>query len=115
MLSDWPASNPRLVQLLPGALTPPSSSNAGTDMYQIFLGKISSLSADPTASALKDRAPLGARRAGWLAGRIIFASGILPLTEMNVGQPVKPAFSTDVRLWFNPGHSSVDIALRISD
>lgn len=115
MLSDWPASNPRLVQLLPGALRPPSSSNAGTDMYQIFLGKISSLSAGPTASVLKDRAPLGARRAGWLAGRVMLASVISPLPEIVVGQHGKPAFSTDVRLWFNLSHSGDDIALLLSD
>jgi len=84
-------------------------------MYQIFLGKISSLSAGPTASVLKDRAPLGARRAGWLAGRVMLASVISPLPEIVVGQHGKPAFSTDVRLWFNLSHSGDDIALLLSD
>ncbi|AER34116.1 4'-phosphopantetheinyl transferase AcpT [Pantoea ananatis PA13] len=58
---------------------------------------------------------LGARRAGWLAGRVMLASVISPLPEIVVGQHGKPAFSTDVRLWFNLSHSGDDIALLLSD
>ncbi|PWK99366.1 4'-phosphopantetheinyl transferase [Pantoea allii] len=84
-------------------------------MYQIFLGKISSLSAGLTASELKDQAPSGARRAGWLAGRAMLSAVVSPLPERVVGQHGKPAFPADVRLWFNLSHSGDDIALLVSD
>lgn len=86
-------------------------------MYQFVLGKISTLNADPYASALADMAPKGARRARWLAGRTLLtrALSLSPLPEIVFGEQGKPAFVDDRPLWFNLSHSGDDIALLLSD
>lgn len=86
-------------------------------MYQFVLGKISTLNADPYASALSDMAPKGARRARWLAGRTLLtrALSLSPLPEIVFGEQGKPAFVDDRPLWFNLSHSGDDIALLLSD
>lgn len=86
-------------------------------MYQFVLGKISTLNADPYASALSDIAPQGARRARWLAGRTLLTRALspAPLPEMVFGEQGKPAFADDRPLWFNLSHSGDDIALLLSD
>ncbi|KKE35797.1 ACP synthase, partial [Salmonella enterica subsp. enterica serovar Heidelberg] len=40
-------------------------------MYQIVLGKVSTLSAGQLPDALISQAPQGVRRASWLAGRVL--------------------------------------------
>lgn len=86
-------------------------------MYQFILGKISTLSAGPVASALVEQAPQGARRSPWLAGRALLAHALspLPLPEIVLGDQGKPAFVDDNPFWFNLSHSGDDIALFISD
>ena len=86
-------------------------------MYQFVLGKISTLNADPYASALSDIAPQGARRVRWLAGRTLLTRALspAPLPEMVFGEQGKPAFADDRPLWFNLSHSGDDIALLLSD
>ena len=86
-------------------------------MYQFVLGKISTLSADPLASTLADRAPQGARNASWLAGRTLHARTLSPspLPEIVYGEQGKPAFVDAHPLWFNLSHSGDDIALLLSD
>lgn len=86
-------------------------------MYQFVLGKISTLNADPYASALADMAPPGARRARWLAGRTLLTRVLspAPLPEIVFGEQGKPAFLDDRPLWFNLSHSGDDIALLLSD
>ena len=86
-------------------------------MYQFVLGKISTLSADPLASTLADRAPQGARNASWLAGRTLLARTLSPspLPDIIYGEQGKPAFAKGHPLWFNLSHSGDDIALLMSD
>lgn len=86
-------------------------------MYQLVLGKISTLTADPLVSALADSAPQGARRARWLAGRTLLARALSPasLPEIVFGDQGKPAFVDAKPFWFNLSHSGDDIALLMSD
>lgn len=86
-------------------------------MYQFVLGKISTLSADPLASTLADRAPQGAQHASWLAGRTLLARALSPhpLPDIIYGEQGKPAFAKGHPLWFNLSHSGDDIALLMSD
>lgn len=84
-------------------------------MYQIFLGKISRLSAGALAPELKDRAPSGARRASWLAGRVMLSAAIAPVPAMQYGVNGKPAFPPEVQRGFSLSHSGDDIALLFSD
>ncbi len=86
-------------------------------MYQFLLGKISTLSADPLASALAEQAPQGARRIPWLAGRTLLARALSPspVPEIVFGEQGKPAFVDAQPYWFNLSHSGDDIALLLSD
>jgi len=86
-------------------------------MYQFLLGKISTLSADPLASALAEQAPLGARRLPWLAGRTLLARALspAPVPQIIFGEQGKPAFVDGYPYWFNLSHSGDDIALLLSD
>jgi 4'-phosphopantetheinyl transferase len=86
-------------------------------MYQFILGKISTLSAGPVASALAEQAPQGARRSTWLAGRTLLSHALSPspLPEIVFGEQGKPAFVDHNPFWFNLSHSGDDIALFISD
>ncbi|MCM7886642.1 4'-phosphopantetheinyl transferase AcpT [Enterobacter sichuanensis] len=86
-------------------------------MYQVFLGKISSLSTDRWAEALCEHAPEGARRARWLAGRGLLSRLLAPkpLPEIIHNEQGKPLFADDYPLWFSFSHSQDDIALIISD
>jgi len=86
-------------------------------MYQFLLGKISTLSADPLASALAEQAPQGARRIPWLAGRTLLARALSPspVPEIIFGEQGKPAFVDAQPYWFNLSHSGDDIALLLSD
>ncbi|MDU1059539.1 MAG: 4'-phosphopantetheinyl transferase AcpT [Leclercia adecarboxylata] len=86
-------------------------------MYQFLLGKISTLSADPLASALAEQAPEGARRTPWLAGRTLLARALSPspVPEIVFGEQGKPAFVDAHPYWFNLSHSGDDIALLLSD
>jgi len=86
-------------------------------MYQFLLGKISTLSADPLASALAEQAPQGARRTPWLAGRTLLARALSPspVPEIIFGEQGKPAFIDAHPYWFNLSHSGDDIALLLSD
>jgi len=86
-------------------------------MYQFVLGKISTLSADPLASTLADRAPQAARNTAGLAGRTLLARtlALSPLPDIIYGEQGKPAFAKGHPLWFNLSHSGDDIALLMSD
>lgn len=84
-------------------------------MYRLVLGSVSTLSADKLPSALIERAPQGARRARWLAGRALLSRVLSPLPEIIYGEQGKPAFTADTPLWFNLSHSGDDIALLLSD
>lgn len=86
-------------------------------MYRFLLGKISTLSADPLASALAEQAPQGARRIPWLAGRTLLARALSPspVPEIVFGEQGKPAFVDAQPYWFNLSHSGDDIALLLSD
>ncbi|WP_194207444.1 4'-phosphopantetheinyl transferase AcpT [Superficieibacter sp. 1612_C1] len=84
-------------------------------MYRLVLGSVSTLSADKLPSALIERAPQGARRARWLAGRALLSRALSPLPEIIYGEQGKPAFTADTPLWFNLSHSGDDIALLLSD
>lgn len=86
-------------------------------MYQFILGKISTLSEDPLASTLADKAPQGVRNASWLAGRTLLARTLSPspLPEIVFGEQGKPAFIDAHPFWFNLSHSGDDIALLVSD
>ena len=84
-------------------------------MYQLFLGKISALSALPLPPALMAQAPDGPRRASWLAARALLAQAAAPLTDIQLGEQGKPAFPVARGLWFNLSHSGDDIALLLSD
>lgn len=61
-------------------------------MYQIVLGKVSTLSAGQLPDALISQAPQGVRRASWLAGRVLLSRALSPLPEMVYGEQGKPAF-----------------------
>ncbi|HEE0142429.1 TPA: 4'-phosphopantetheinyl transferase AcpT [Citrobacter youngae] len=84
-------------------------------MYRIVLGKVSDLSTGVLPHALYEQAPLGARRARWLAGRVLLSHALSPLPDIVYGEQGKPAFSADTPLWFNLSHSGDDIALLLSD
>lgn len=84
-------------------------------MYRLVLGSVSTLSADKLPSALIERAPQGARRPRWLAGRALLSRVLSPLPEIIYGEQGKPAFTADTPLWFNLSHSGDDIALLLSD
>lgn len=84
-------------------------------MYQIVLGKVSTLSAGQLPDALIAQAPQGVRRASWLAGRVLLSRALSPLPEMVYGEQGKPAFSAGTPLWFNLSHSGDTIALLLSD
>ncbi|EKJ8219632.1 4'-phosphopantetheinyl transferase AcpT [Citrobacter sedlakii] len=84
-------------------------------MYQILLGKVSTLSTGALPPALTDQAPQGARRARWLAGRVLLSHALSPLPEIVYGEQGKPAFAPQHALWFNLSHSGDDIALLLSD
>ncbi|MCS6744665.1 4'-phosphopantetheinyl transferase AcpT [Klebsiella quasipneumoniae] len=84
-------------------------------MYQLILGKISTLSALPLPPALVRAAPDEPRRASWLAGRALLTQAAAPLTDIQFGEQGKPAFPVARGLWFNLSHSGDDIALLLSD
>lgn len=86
-------------------------------MYQVFLGKISSLSTDPWAQALTRHAPQGARRARWLAGRGLLSRLFAPrpLPDIVYSEQGKPFFSSRYPLWFSVSQCEDDIALIVSD
>ncbi|MFI7812064.1 4'-phosphopantetheinyl transferase AcpT [Citrobacter werkmanii] len=84
-------------------------------MYQIVLGKVSVLSAVELPAAMKEQAPQGARRARWLAGRVLLSHALSPLPDIVYGEQGKPAFPADTPLWFNLSHSGDDIVLLLSD
>jgi 4'-phosphopantetheinyl transferase len=65
-------------------------------MYQVFLGKISSLSTNRWAEALSRHAPEGAHRARWLAGRGLLSRLLAPtplpeIIHNEQGNPFLPA------------------------
>lgn len=86
-------------------------------MYQVFLGKISSLSIDPWAEALSALAPQDARRPRWLAGRCLLSRLLAPepLPEIIYTEQGKPGFASGYPLWFSFSHCEDDIALIVSD
>lgn len=84
-------------------------------MYRLILGKVSALSAGELPSALIECAPQGARRASWLAGRVLLSHIRSPLPDISYGEQGKPAFASNIPLWFNLSHSEDDIALLVSD
>lgn len=84
-------------------------------MYQLVLGKVSVLSAGELPAAMKEQAPQGARRARWLAGRVLLSHALSPLPDIVYGEQGKPAFPADTPLWFNLSHSGDDIVLLLSD
>lgn len=86
-------------------------------MYQVFLGKISSLSTDHWAEALLQHAPQGAHRARWLAGRGLLSRLFAPkpLPEIVYSEQGKPVFSNDYPLWFSVSQCDDDIAVIVSD
>ncbi|CBG91021.1 4'-phosphopantetheinyl transferase AcpT [Citrobacter rodentium] len=84
-------------------------------MYRIVLGKVSTLSAGALPSALSEQAPQGARRARWLAGRVLLSHFLSPLPAIVYGEQGKPAFAAEHALWFNLSHSGDHIALLLSD
>ncbi|UWX93124.1 4'-phosphopantetheinyl transferase AcpT [Enterobacter mori] len=86
-------------------------------MYQVLLGKISSLSTDRWAEALSRHAPDDARRTRWLAEHGILARlfAPLPLPEIIHSNEGKPGFAGDYPLWFSVSYCEDDIALIISD
>ncbi len=86
-------------------------------MYQVFLGKISTLSNDNWAEALARQAPQGARRARWLAGRGLLSRLLdpQPLPEIVYSEQGKPGFANGFPLWFSVSHCEDDIALIVSD
>lgn len=86
-------------------------------MYQVFLGKISSLSTDSWAEALSRHAPEGAHRARWLAGRGLLSRLLSPrpLPEIVYSEQGKPGFANDYPLWFSVSQCEDDIALIVSD
>ncbi|KYN91823.1 hypothetical protein A3219_09275 [Salmonella enterica] len=45
-------------------------------MYQVVLGKVSTLSAGQLPDALIAQAPQGVRRASWLAGRVLLSRAL---------------------------------------
>lgn len=84
-------------------------------MYRLVRGKVSLLSVEKLPSALAMQAPQGARRARWLAGRVLLSRVISPLPDIIYGEQGKPAFAANTPLWFNLSHSGDDIALLVSD
>ncbi|WP_434670687.1 4'-phosphopantetheinyl transferase AcpT [Klebsiella sp. B345] len=84
-------------------------------MYQLYLRKISQLSARPLPPEIVAQAPQGVRRASWLAGRVLLAQAITPLPEIIYSAQGKPGFAGTVTRWFNLSHSGDEIALLISD
>ncbi|WP_174510170.1 4'-phosphopantetheinyl transferase AcpT [Klebsiella oxytoca] len=84
-------------------------------MYQLYLRKISPLSAQTLPPEIVAQAPQGARRASWLAGRALLAQAISPLPDIIYSAQGKPGFAGTATRWFNLSHSGDDIALLISD
>jgi len=84
-------------------------------MYRLLLGKVSELSAQPLPCALIKHAPEGARRARWLAGRVLLSYALSPLPKIVYSAQGKPAFAAGLSLWFNLSHSGDHIALLLSD
>ncbi|WEF28384.1 4'-phosphopantetheinyl transferase AcpT [Klebsiella aerogenes] len=84
-------------------------------MYQLILGKISTLSTLPLPPERMAQAPDGPRRMSWLAGRALLAHAVSPLANIHYGAQGKPAFPLDSGWWFNLSHSGDDIALLLSD
>jgi len=84
-------------------------------MYRLMLGKVSVLSTGDLTPALIEEAPQGARRASWLAGRVLLSRLLSPLPEIIYGEQGKPVFAAQIPLWFSLSHSGDDIALLVSD
>ena len=86
-------------------------------MYQLVLGKISTLNGGPLVSALGERGPVGGGGARWLGGRTLLTRALSPasLPEIVFGEQGKPAFVDANPFWFNLSHSGDDIALLVSD
>lgn len=84
-------------------------------MYRVVRGKISTLSAGELPPALLLHAPEGARRAAWLAGRVLLSRLFSPLPEVTYNEHGKPLFAGQSEWWFNLSHSGDDIALLLSD
>lgn len=86
-------------------------------MYQVYLGKISTLSVDRWAMALADRAPHGPQRGRWLACRGLLSRLLAPetLPEIVYSERGKPAFANNYPLWFSVSQCADDIALIVSD
>lgn len=85
-------------------------------MCRLLLGSISSLSAVPPATELLDLAPIGPRRAAWLAGRklLALASQPQPLPSILYSQNGKPYVQDNNPFFFNLSHSGDRIALLTS-
>lgn len=85
-------------------------------MYRLLLGSISSLSAVSPATELLDLAPIGPRRAAWLAGRnlLALASQPQPLPSILYSQNGKPYIQDNNPFFFNLSHSGDHIALLTS-
>lgn len=86
-------------------------------MYQVILGKISSLSTDSWAESLVRQAPEGVQRARWLADRVLLSRLFAPkpVPEIVYNEQGKPLFAGDYPLWFSVSHCDDDIALIVSD
>lgn len=86
-------------------------------MYQVFLGKISTLSTDSWAEALAERVPQNVDRARWLAVRGLLSRLLAPqpLPDFVYGEQGKPALARQPSLWFNLSHSGDDLVLMLSD
>lgn len=84
-------------------------------MYRLFLGNVPELSEQALPCDLIQQAPEGARRARWLAGRVLLSYALSPLPDIVYGERGKPAFACEPSPWFNISHSGDDIALLLSD
>lgn len=86
-------------------------------MYQVFLGKISTLSTDSWAEALAESVPQNVDRARWLAARGLLSRLLAPqpLPDFVYGEQGKPALARQPSLWFNLSHSGDDLVLMLSD
>lgn len=86
-------------------------------MYQLIVGEISALSEASLPAEIIAYAPVGPRRASWLAGRslllrIASASGVADIVQ---GKNGKPAFRDSRLPRFNLSHSGDNIALLVSN
>ncbi|MGL5334603.1 MAG: 4'-phosphopantetheinyl transferase AcpT [Enterovibrio sp.] len=86
-------------------------------MLRILIASISQLSQQELLPNLAQLAPHGPRRAAWIAGRVLLSYALYPMQLPDIinHKNGKPAFSSDISLWFNLSHSADDIALAISD